>query len=90
MPFYVIAYDLRDPDRDYEDLYSELAAADASRVQGSVWVVCTPKTAGKLSDALWAHMHNEKDRLLVSEMSGGWISRNGMVKIKPLKDECQK
>jgi CRISPR/Cas system-associated endoribonuclease Cas2 len=89
MSFYLVSYDLRKPDFDYQPLYDELESLDASRIQESVWVLCSKQTSEQILEALWAHVHSERDRLLVSEMSGGWISKNAITKIKPLYDACQ-
>lgn len=89
MTFYLIAYDLRKPDYDYQPLYDKLASIRATRIQESVWVVCSNRSVKDIFDSLWAHMHNERDRLLVAQMGDDWRSINGMAKIQPLKDACR-
>jgi CRISPR/Cas system-associated endoribonuclease Cas2 len=88
MPFYIVSYDLRKPDFDYQDLYDALEQWRATRVQDSVWVLCSSATAAGIFDSLWLNMHNERDRLLVTEMGGSWKSENAITKIKPLKTAC--
>jgi CRISPR/Cas system-associated endoribonuclease Cas2 len=88
--FYLLTYDLRKPDFDYQPLYNELARIKATRVQDSIWVLCSSQTAAELCDALWTYLHNEKDRLLVLEMSSdNWKSINAIAKISPLKNACE-
>ena len=65
MSVFIIAYDLRKPDFDYEPLYSALAEINAKHVQDSIWGVRTTSKAAVVFDYLWQHMHNEKDRLFV-------------------------
>jgi hypothetical protein len=89
MAFYIVSYDLRKPDFDYQDLYDELDYLQATRVQDSVWVLCSDSPAKEVVDSLWAHMHNQKDRLLVAEINNNWYSQNGIAKIKPLRDACK-
>lgn len=62
---YVISYDLRKPDKDYDPLYTALGKLGAQRVQESVWGVRTGKSATAIHSELWQHLHSEKDRLFV-------------------------
>ncbi len=70
MAKYIISYDLRKPERDYQPLYAELDILGAARIQESVWAVRTRVTAQQIFDVLWRHMHSQKDRLLVAELDG--------------------
>lgn len=88
MNFYLISYDLRKPDYDYQPLYDELAELNATRIQDSVWVLCSDETASDIHEALWGYLHSERDRLLVAEMEGNWKSKNAITAIKPLANGC--
>lgn len=65
MAVYIISYDLRKPDYDYQPLYEALDKIKAKHLQDSVWGVHTSSNAAQVFDYLWQHMHNEKDRLFV-------------------------
>ncbi len=65
MAAYLISYDLRESEFDYELLYLALYAIEAKHIQDSVWGVNTRSSAKVVFDYLWRHMHNEKDRLFV-------------------------
>ena len=65
MAVFLISYDLRKPDYNYQPLYDALAAIKAKHVQDSVWGVRTTSSAEVVFNYLWQHMHNEKDRLFV-------------------------
>jgi CRISPR/Cas system-associated endoribonuclease Cas2 len=62
---FLISYDLRKPDFDYDNLYQQLGELDAVHVQDSVWAINTGFSATKIFDLLWACMHSQRDRLLV-------------------------
>ena len=62
---FIISYDLRKPDHDYQPLYDALAKINAKHIQDSVWAMSTTSSAAVVFDYLWQHMHNEKDRLFV-------------------------
>jgi len=65
MAVFIISYDLRKPDYDYQPLYDALAKIKAKHIQDSVWGVRAGSSAGKVFDYLWQYMHNERDRLFV-------------------------
>lgn len=65
MAVFLISYDLRKPDYNYEPLYEALAKIKAKHVQDSVWGVSTTSSAKVVAEYLWQHMHNERDRLFV-------------------------
>jgi CRISPR/Cas system-associated endoribonuclease Cas2 len=83
---YLISYDLRKPDFDYDDLYAELANIHAKHVQDSVWGVRTNQTATEVFDRLWTKMHNAKDRLFVVtfDKSQPYKSENAITLLKDL------
>jgi hypothetical protein len=65
MAVFLISYDLRKPDYDYQPLYDALKTIKAKHVQDSVWGLRTTSSAEVVFNYLWQHMHNEKDRLFV-------------------------
>ena len=65
MGVYLIVYDLRDSDHDYDGLHAALAAINAKRVHESVWGVNTSSSADGVFEHLWQHMHSGRDRLFV-------------------------
>jgi len=65
MAVFVISYDLRKPDYDYQPLYDALDKIKAKHIQDSVWGIRTSSNAETVFNYLWQHMHNEKDRLFV-------------------------
>lgn len=85
MAKYIISYDLRKPDYDYQPLYDALGNIGATHIQDSVWAVQSDDAGGDLAGYLWQYMHNQKDRLLVVEMrEGNWKSWNGINKLSPV------
>jgi CRISPR/Cas system-associated endoribonuclease Cas2 len=65
MAVFLISYDLRKSDYDYQPLYHALDEIGAKHIQDSVWGVRIDDSAAKVFDLLWQHMHNERDRLFV-------------------------
>jgi hypothetical protein len=65
MAVYIVSYDLRKPDFDYQPLYDALSEINAKRIQKSVWGVTSSYKARAIFDHLWKHMHNTHDRLFV-------------------------
>jgi hypothetical protein len=66
MPRFIISYDLRKPDHDYEPLYAELKRIQAVHIQDSGWVVRVPGQSQTIYDRLWPHMHNAQDRFALT------------------------
>ncbi|HUE52206.1 MAG TPA: hypothetical protein VMO80_07700 [Terriglobales bacterium] len=85
MAVFLISYDLRKPDFDYQPLYDALAKIQAKHVQDSVWGVRTTSSATVVYEYLWQHMHNQKDRLFVVpfDKTQDYKANNS---ITPLKD----
>jgi response regulator RpfG family c-di-GMP phosphodiesterase len=84
MSRHVICYDLRKPnytESDYEELYTELHDLGAKHIQDSVWAVTSELTSEQIFDALWQHMHQPKDRLLVAS-TDGFKNINGITRFK--------
>jgi hypothetical protein len=69
---FLICYDLRKPDYDYDPVWAELDNIGAQHIQDSVWAVQSNKSANELFQLLWPHFHNEKDRLLISSINSYW------------------
>ena len=65
MAIFLISYDLRNPDFDYEPLYTALKLIEAKHVQDSVWEVNTKSSAKIVFKFLWRNMFNGRDRLFV-------------------------
>lgn len=86
MGVYIISYDLRKPDFDYDPLYGALDEIKAKHLQDSVWGVRTGSSAKVVFDYLWQHMHNAKDRLFVIpfDNEADYKSRNAMNLLKNL------
>jgi hypothetical protein len=85
MSVLIIAYDLKEPNFDYQPLYDALAVIKAVQLQDSTWGVRTASTSAVIFDYLWPHVHSEKDRMFVVpfEKRAGYKSKNA---INPLKD----
>jgi hypothetical protein len=58
VPVFIISYDLRKPDFDYQPLYDALDKIEAKHLQDSVWAVNTTSSAEIAFKFLWQHMHN--------------------------------
>jgi len=65
MAVFLISYDLRKPDFNYEPLYGALREIKATRMQDSVWGAKSTCTAKEIYEFLWQYMHDQKDRLFV-------------------------
>lgn len=71
---YVVAYDLRKPDRNYEDLIKELKSFGTWWHQtGSVWIIVTSKTTVEVRDYLKQFI-DSNDKLFVSQISKNWAA----------------
>jgi hypothetical protein len=75
----LITYDLRKPDFDYDPLYAELRSLGAKHIQDSVWAVQTDSSPEEVYDQLWLYLHNDKDRLLVTD-TGAFKAINSISK----------
>jgi hypothetical protein len=65
MAVFIVSYDLRKPDFNYQPLYDALDEIGAKHVQDSIWGVDTSSSAASVFDYLWQYLHNERDRLFV-------------------------
>ena len=86
MAVFLISYDLRKPDFDYDPLYDALAKIKANHVQDSVWGVDTPSSAKVVFQYLLQHMHNEKDRLFVVtfDKKQDYMAKNSLNTLKSI------
>lgn len=66
----IITYDLRIPNRNYDDLYKAIKSYVIwARVTESTWFVKTSDTCSQIRDKLLANI-DQNDRLFVGELSG--------------------
>jgi hypothetical protein len=86
MSVFLISYDLRKPDYDYQPLYDALDEINATHLQDSVWGVRTDDAAKVVFDYLWQHLHSAKDRLFVVpfDSASDYKSKNAMTLLKDL------
>lgn len=86
MAVFLISYDLRKPDYNYQPLYDALAEIDAKHIQDSVWGVDTASPASGVFDYLWQHMHSSRDRLFVVpfDKAEGYKAINSITKLKDI------
>jgi CRISPR/Cas system-associated endoribonuclease Cas2 len=76
MSLYVIAYDVRAKNHEYQPLYDQLAKWNAAHLQNSVWLANLNGGATTVKDALKAHMHAD-DTVCVIELPeplGDWAT----------------
>ncbi|MGA6984818.1 MAG: hypothetical protein WBZ01_02085 [Terriglobales bacterium] len=85
MSVFIVSYDLRKPDYNYDPLYEALDKIEAKHIQDSVWGVNTSSTATDVFDYLRQFLHNEKDRLFVVpfDKAKSYKAKNS---ITPLKE----
>jgi hypothetical protein len=84
MSVFIIAYDLRKPDFDYQPLYDALAEIEAKHLQDSIWGLDTSSSSTVVFDYLWQYLHSPKDRLFVIpfDKSDGYKSQNAITPLK--------
>ena len=85
MPRILITYDLRKSRRteeEYSDLYTALESMGAKRIQESVWVARTDRTAPAILRKLQGCI-GKNDRLWVVKFTE-FISRKGINRIGPI------
>jgi CRISPR/Cas system-associated endoribonuclease Cas2 len=86
MNCYIITYDLRQPDRDYESLYDAIKKYPKwARINESVWAVVTQRDAVQIRDNLDQHLHsNDRIFIVKSGVEAAW--RNTKCKNEWLKE----
>ncbi len=75
MSVYVVAYDLKKPGRDYDDLYDAIKKYAYCHMQKSVWLVDTALSAAALRDILKKPL-DSNDMIFVGELQKHWASSN--------------
>ncbi len=86
MACYLVSYDLRKPERDYNSLYDAIRAYGTwAHVNESLWAVVTTQTAVQVRDNLAQHMDAD-DRLMVVRSAAEAAWRNSICKNEWLKE----
>lgn len=67
MALYVISYDVRSKNHDYQSLYDQLNAWHAGHLQNSVWLADLNGNAAAVRDTLRRHLHPD-DTVCVIQM----------------------
>ncbi len=71
---YCVSYDLRKPDRNYDDLIKELKSFGIWWHQtGSVWIIVTSKTTAEVRDYLMQFI-DSNDKLFVIQLNKNWAA----------------
>lgn len=71
---YIISYDLKTPDRNYEDLIKGLKSFGTWWHQtGSVWVIVTAKSVSEVRDYLRQFI-DSNDKLFVVRLAKNWAA----------------
>lgn len=71
---YLVSYDLKKPDRNYDDLIKEIKSFGTWWHQtGSVWVIVTSKTTAEVRDYLMRFI-DSNDRLFVVQIMKNWAA----------------
>ena len=71
MPLFVVTYDVRAKNHDYNALYALLNSWSAAHLQDSVWLADMNGTAAQVRDAMMASMHKD-DTTLRDSAAGIW------------------
>ena len=70
MKAYVVTYDLNRPGRNYPELWAAIKSYGTYyRIQGSVWLIQTSRSAAQVRDHLRQHI-DASDTLFVGRLSG--------------------
>jgi CRISPR/Cas system-associated endoribonuclease Cas2 len=77
MAYYLISYDVRAINHDYEPLYKQLGDWRAAHLQNSVWLAELKGPAATIRDILQTHMHSN-DTICVIQIfpNSDWATRN--------------
>ena len=78
MAVYLIAYELRQPERNYEPFYAALKTYTHARVLETAWLVESAHNAARIRDTLHATLDAD-DGLIVARCEGelGWNKIDG-------------
>jgi CRISPR/Cas system-associated endoribonuclease Cas2 len=75
MTLYVIAYDVRAKNHEYQSLYDQLNEWGAAHLQNSVWLADLNGTAAAVRDSLRRHMHPDDTVCVIQIFSNsGWAT----------------
>lgn len=75
MTSYVVSYDLKQPGRDYEPLWTELKRLDGHRTLESLWLVAVTNTATELKDHI-SKFVDANDAIWVLELTKNYNFQN--------------
>lgn len=71
---YFVTYDLKKPNRNYDDLIKELSSFGTWwHLTGSTWVIVTSKTTAEVRDYLMKFI-DPNDKLFVSQIQKNWAA----------------
>ncbi len=78
MSVYVVSYELRAPEWEYQGLYDRLTSLNAVRLLDSVWIVKYPNGSGVIRDDLRREIR-ANDGLVVAALCGdaAWCNLKG-------------
>ncbi len=73
MSVYVVDYDLRNPDHDYQPLYDALNQYECCHALESSWFIDSDLSASAIRDDLCQHVH-QQDQIYVMRLRPSWSS----------------
>jgi CRISPR/Cas system-associated endoribonuclease Cas2 len=87
---YVLTYDVRAKNHDYQPLYDLLGTWGAAHLQNSVWLADMNGTAQAVRDAMMAKMHKDDTACVIQIFkNSGWATQNARTDgVQWLKDHC--
>ena len=86
MACYIVSYDLRNPGRNYEDLYERLKSYRKwAKLTESTWAIVTESSAVEVRDHL-KYVLDENDRIFVIKSAGVAAWSNSICRNEWLKD----
>lgn len=86
MACYIVSYDLRNPGRNYEDLYEHLKSYRKwAKLTESTWAIVTENSAVEVRDHL-KYVLDENDRIFVIKSAGVAAWSNSICRNEWLKD----
>lgn len=86
MACYIVSYDLRNPGRNYEDLYEYLKSYRKwAKLTESTWAIVTENSAVEVRDHL-KYVLDENDRIFVIKSAGVAAWSNSICRNEWLKD----
>ena len=86
MACYIVSYDLRDPGRNYNDLYERLKSYSKwAKLTESTWAIVTGQSAVEIRDYL-KYVLDSNDRIFVIKSAGVAAWSNSICRNEWLKD----